>query len=166
MKSLPKASPSSRGKFLGPRFRILPELVAGARLRVEMEIPSDLKFVGPVAAYFSRLAREHNFPEKVWAENLPLTLDEAVTNAIRHGNGLDAAKTVRLDCRLSDGELEISVEDEGSGFDPDLLPDPREGDSLYRTSGRGVFLIRKLCHDVRYEADGSRAVLIYRSESD
>jgi len=149
---------------MGPRFRILPELVAGVRMSVEIELPSDLRFVGPAAGYFSRVAREHGFSEAVWAESLPLALDEAVSNAMRHGNHLEADKTVSLRGTLEDGRLEIRVEDQGGGFDPSSLPDPRVGDSLYRPGGRGVFLIRNLCHELRYEKGGRVAVMSFLRE--
>ena len=67
MKSLRKENLSSRGGLTAPRFRMLPEMVDGLRLEVSLEIPSDLRYVGPAAGYFSRLAREHGFHESVWA---------------------------------------------------------------------------------------------------
>jgi serine/threonine-protein kinase RsbW len=147
---------------MGPRFRIIPEMIDGARLSVELDIPSDLRYVGATAGYFSRLAREHGFPEIVWAENLPLAMDEAVTNAIRHGNGESESKQVKLIARLENGELEIRVQDEGEGFDPDSLPDPREDASIFRTSGRGVFLMRTLCDEVCFEDSGRRVNMLFR----
>ncbi len=164
MKSLPKENLSSRGKLMGPRFRIPPELIDGVRLSVELDIQSDLRFVGPAAGYFSRLAREHGFPEIVWAENLPLAMDEAVTNAIRHGNGESDQKIVKIEARIEGGVLEISVQDQGEGFDPETLPDPREEDSLFRTSGRGVFLMRNLCDEVRFEDSGRKVEMVFRKE--
>ncbi len=164
MKSLPKENLSSRGKLMGPRFRIIPEMTDGVRLIVDLEIPSDLRYVGAAAGYFSRLAREHGFPEIVWAENLPLAMDEAVTNAIRHGNGESETKQVKLLARLENGELKICVQDEGEGFDPDSLPDPREDASIFRTSGRGVFLMRTLCDEVSFEDSGRCVNMLFRKD--
>lgn len=164
MRSSPKENLFSRGKFMGPRFRIPPELTAGVHLELALELPSELRYVGPAAGYFSRLAREHGFSEEVWAESLPLALDEAITNAMRHGNGLKAGRRVALRARLDGEALEIRVRDEGRGFDPDSLPDPREGDSLFRPGGRGVFLIRTLCDELRYEDGGREAVLRFRRD--
>ena len=85
---------------------------------------------------------------------------------MRHGHGLEPHKNVRVTGRLESGRLEIRVEDEGGGFDPDSLPDPREGDSLYRSGGRGVFLIRQLCDEVCYEKGGRCLTMVFKSGRD
>jgi len=139
-------------------------LAGSVRLEAAFEVPSDLAYVGPAAGYCARIAREHGFPECVWAENLPLAVDEALTNAMRHGHGLDADKAVRIAIRLGEGRLEIRVEDQGDGFDPDSLPDPRRGDSLYRSGGRGVFLIRNLCDDAHYARGGRSLTMIFEGD--
>jgi len=166
MKYLRKEKLFSRGEHRDLRFRILPEMAERIRLEVAFEIPSDLRFVGSAAGYFSRLAREHGFHESVWAENLPLALDEALTNAIRHGHDMDASKPVRISGLMKVGVLQIRIEDQGDGFDPEALPDPREGDSLHRPSGRGVFLIRNLCHEARYEMGGRRLTMTFYRDGD
>jgi serine/threonine-protein kinase RsbW len=164
MKSLRTENNSTEGEPLAPRFRILPEIAGRVRLEVSFEIPSDLSYVSPAGGYFSQLAREHGYPESIWAENLPLAMDEAVTNAIRHGHNMDASKIIRISGILSQDKLEIRVEDEGEGFDPDSLPDPREGDSLYRSNGRGVFLIRTLSDELLYEKGGRHLTMVFNKE--
>ena len=144
---------------MGPRFRILPEMVQWVRFRIEMNVPSDLAYVGPAAGYLSKMARGHGFPESVWAERLPLVVDEALSNAMRHGHGLDPAREVKVEAVLEEGALVIRVEDGGPGFDPDSLPDPSEEAGRLRSNGRGVFLIRKLSDEAEF-LEGGRVVLM------
>jgi serine/threonine-protein kinase RsbW len=88
-----------------------------------------------------------------------LAVEEAVVNAIRHGNKLDAAKRVRLLCKICDHRLRIEVADEGPGFDPAKVPDPTENENLEVPSGRGIMLMRNFMHFVEYNAVGNRVVM-------
>jgi serine/threonine-protein kinase RsbW len=80
---------------------------------------------------------------------------ESVINAIKHGNRGDAEKLVcvEFDTRCSGNvpELQVSVLDEGDGFDPDRLADPLAPENLLKASGRGIFLIRSFMDDLRIE---------------
>jgi serine/threonine-protein kinase RsbW len=92
---------------------------------------------------------ERGVPEDVrhW---VGLALREAVANAIKHGNQMDAAKRVEIAVELGGGELEIRVADEGVGFDPDAIRDPLAPENRFRVDGRGIFYMRKFMDDVRY----------------
>jgi serine/threonine-protein kinase RsbW len=92
-----------------------------------------------------------------------LLTTEAVTNAVEHGNKSDPSKAVRLEFVKADEHIEISVEDEGEGFDPDAVADPRTGDNLYREGGRGIFLITSMADAYHFEAGGRRLRMIFRS---
>ncbi|MEM7681708.1 MAG: ATP-binding protein [Planctomycetota bacterium] len=85
-----------------------------------------------------------------------LALDEAVTNAVKHGNRLDPAKTVTVEWTAGPDELDISVEDQGPGFDPHDVPDPTLDENLSRPSGRGVMLIRAYMATVEFNDRGNR----------
>ena len=84
-----------------------------------------------------------------------LSLQEAFLNAIRHGNKIDASKEVKIDYLVSLEKVEISMTDEGNGFDPDAVPDPRIGDNLYKTEGRGLFLMRSYMDVVEFSEAGN-----------
>jgi len=147
---------------MGPRFRVRPELTGWVRFHLKMEIPSELANVGPVAGYLSKIARGHGFPMHIWAESLPLAVDEAISNAMRHAHGLDPEKLVKVEASYEGRELTLRVEDEGPGFDPDALPDPREGEGRLRSNGRGVFLIRRLCDEAEYLEGGRVLRMVFR----
>lgn len=87
---------------------------------------------------------------------IELALREALVNAIVHGNQEDPQKRVYVKCRCTtDGEVSITVEDEGQGFNSDAVPDPMSPDNLLRTHGRGIYLMRTLMDEVTYEQCGS-----------
>lgn len=87
---------------------------------------------------------------------LMLVLSEALTNAILHGNKLDSEKLARVKVWTENNEkLCVKVEDEGSGFDPDKLPDPLKEDNLLKPSGRGVYLMREYADSVAYNDRGN-----------
>jgi anti-sigma regulatory factor (Ser/Thr protein kinase) len=99
---------------------------------------------------------------KHWSEDevmqVVLALDEALANAIRHGCKNDATKSVQcIVTHDASGDLTIVVRDPGPGFEVSKVPNPLEGDNVFKSSGRGVFLINQLMDEVAF-ADGGREV--------
>jgi serine/threonine-protein kinase RsbW len=84
-----------------------------------------------------------------------LALEEAFLNAVKHGNKMDPAKKVKIDCLVDGEKVEIDMVDEGAGFDPDRVPDPRVGENVFRPEGRGLLLIRSYMHAVEYNERGN-----------
>ena len=84
-----------------------------------------------------------------------LSLEEALVNAIRHGNGYDSGKLVWVVCQLSRERCRIEITDEGEGFDPHAVPDPTDKDHLNLPSGRGMHLIHNFMSAVRYNESGN-----------
>ncbi len=92
-----------------------------------------------------------------------LLINEVVVNAVKHGNRFDSRKEVLLDISVCDDRVDIRVEDEGDGFNPDAVPDPRMGENLFREHGRGLHLIKSLADEVCFERGGRRVcVAIHR----
>ena len=85
-----------------------------------------------------------------------LALEEALANAIKHGNRHDAGKSVHLNCHISDERLEVQIADEGPGFDPNYVPDCTEDEQLEVPSGRGIMLMRAFMCRVEYNESGNR----------
>jgi serine/threonine-protein kinase RsbW len=88
---------------------------------------------------------------------IKLALEEALVNAIKHGNQLDRAKAVRVAYRVSAERFEVRITDEGPGFDPADVPDPTAPENLERPCGRGILLMRHYMTEVAY-TDCGRAV--------
>jgi serine/threonine-protein kinase RsbW len=95
--------------------------------------------------------------------DLEIALREALANAIIHGNANEDGKRIFLRCYGAPGDdILILVRDEGEGFDPERVPDPRDGDRMHLDHGRGLLLMRELMDHIEYRRAG-REVMIYKS---
>ena len=83
-----------------------------------------------------------------------ISLTEAVTNAIIHGNRKDESKTVQVRLNKRKDHLSFRISDEGAGFDYKNLPDPTAPENICKCGGRGVFLMHELSDQVRFYDDG------------
>lgn len=88
-----------------------------------------------------------------------LALEEALVNAIKHGNKYSPEKQVRICCGITSEFFCIRIEDEGDGFDPARLPDPRTDEWIDVPNGRGVLLMRKFMDRVEYNERGNAVLL-------
>lgn len=94
--------------------------------------------------------------------DLEIALREALANAVFHGNHGDPRKKVFLSCSLShERGMLLSVRDQGTGFDPDEIPDPRRHDRLFLHHGRGLLLMRSLMDRVEHR-NGGREVVLFK----
>ncbi|HOX39768.1 MAG TPA: SpoIIE family protein phosphatase [Candidatus Brocadiia bacterium] len=89
-----------------------------------------------------------------------LALEEAVTNAIRHGNKHDRTRKVHVTFFLEDDRATITVADEGEGFNPSEVPDPRGVEYLEREGGRGLLLMRAYMDEVSYNDKGNAVTMV------
>jgi serine/threonine-protein kinase RsbW len=94
-----------------------------------------------------------------------LALEEALTNAIKHGNKLDSKKKVRVTARVSPRRLVVTVEDEGPGFNRNGVPNPLLDENLEKCSGRGILLIESYMDEVEYSNNGRCLRMIKLKES-
>jgi serine/threonine-protein kinase RsbW len=87
---------------------------------------------------------------------------EAVNNGILHGNKGDPQKIVHVICILKKDLLIFRVKDQGRGFKPEEVPDPREEKNLLKTNGRGIFLMRSLMDKVKFSitSEGTEVELV------
>lgn len=110
----------------------------------------------------SRL-EEHKFDEDdIFAVHL--TLEEAFLNAVKHGNKMDPTKKIKVDYAIDSDKVEISVTDEGSGFEPEAVVDPRFGAGLYEPGGRGMLLMNSYMDVVRYNEQGNSVFMVRYKE--
>ena len=77
-----------------------------------------------------------------------------------HGNKMDPEKKVTVEAEITEKDIRVCVEDEGDGFDPGILPDPTDEENILKTSGRGVYMMRHLMDEVKYENGGKRIIMI------
>ncbi len=98
-----------------------------------------------------------------WMEHdifgIHLAVEEAVVNAIKHGNQNDRSKKVHISYEVTPSRLRIQIEDEGQGFNPDEVPDPTDDDNLELPSGRGLMLMRNFMTTVDFNERGNRVIM-------
>jgi serine/threonine-protein kinase RsbW len=113
------------------------------------KLPSRLElifeFVNKLIAKIKSLPIEENT-----IFNIKLSLEEALVNAVKHGNKLNPDLSVEVTLETTDNSLIIKVKDEGKGFDFHNIPDPTQGSNLEKLHGRGIFLIKNLMDEVEF----------------
>ena len=118
----------------------------------ELKFPSRIETVGEAAAAVAEFMNRIGISEDV-AFGIDMAVREAVTNAVIHGNKLDDAKVVELKLRNTPAVFEITVHDQGCGFNPNDVPDPTRDENILRTSGRGIFFMRNFMDEVDWAPD-------------
>jgi len=126
-------------------------------------IPSDFHEGRAIQKRIMEEVEAHRFNEDaVFA--IKLALEEGLINAIKHGNKLDRTKKVRIQCRVTDHEAEITIEDEGPGFDRSTVPDPTTEENLERLHGRGILLMEAYMHIIEWSNRGRRVRMVRRND--
>jgi len=95
---------------------------------------------------------------------IQLALEEAIVNAIKHGNCYDCGKNIYLTATVTSEQTEIVVEDEGRGFSRCCVPDPRSEENLHKCSGRGILLIESYMNSVKWSNRGRRITMVRRND--
>ena len=131
--------------------------MADSQVALDVEIPSDVKYIEGVIELATRKCRELSIPPTKCSLNVRVALAEALSNAILRGNGDAAHKHVRVRATVSDSAVVFDVSDEGPGFDLGAdRPDPTAPENLQAEDGRGLFLMQRLMDRVeRFQADGN-----------
>ena len=115
------------------------------KLRLSLE--STLDSVEAAELIVQRLAELNGFNEDQ-VHQIGMGVRETVANAVKHGNCFNAAKRISFDASVDEGAFEVTVTDQGAGFEPDSVADPLVGDNLLRSSGRGLLLMKAFFDEV------------------
>ncbi len=132
--------------------------VMSAPEHFEVVIPSDTSAGQAVQERIVQRLEELQFSTRD-VFGVRLALEEALVNAIKHGNHMDPAKTVRVEWSISQEFVRVVIEDQGIGFQPEAVPDPTEEENLERPCGRGIMLMRAFMSHVEYQGRGNVLVL-------
>jgi len=125
-------------------------------------IPSDPHRIAEADEFLESALRGHGVPESM-VTDVAIASTELVNNAIVHGNKSNPDKTVTIEIAFTDTDLTVRVSDQGAGFNPEEIPDPLAEENLLREVGRGVFIVRSLMDELRYEAGpGGGTVVVAR----
>jgi anti-sigma regulatory factor (Ser/Thr protein kinase) len=130
------------------------EVIKEGQARLDFLMPSRLSRILGVNRLVSFLANEFGFPPEDSKVNLPLVMDEALSNAIVHGNKNRDDRKVHVRIYVSCHRFFVQVEDEGEGFESDDTEDPKALANLHKPSGRGIYLMRELMDRVTFKNGG------------
>ena len=92
-----------------------------------------------------------------------LALEEGLMNAIKHGNKLDRRKSVHIEAKLTPRSAQITIDDQGKGFERTTVPDPCCEENILKTSGRGILLMEAYMDKVQYTRGGRRVKLVKKN---
>ena len=115
----------------------------------ELSLPSRIDTVATAAAAVAEFLSRSGITEDA-AFGIDMAVREAVTNAVLHGNRHDENKTVDVTLKSSPDAVEISVHDQGAGFNPEDVPDPTAEENILKASGRGIFFMRSFMDEVNW----------------
>ena len=124
----------------------------------EMIIPSDLDEVPRIQDLIAQQLKSRRFAARD-IFGVKLALEEALVNAIKHGNRLDREKKVRIEYQVQHNRVDIVIADEGPGFNPQGVADPLAAENIERPNGRGLLLMRHYMTEVNYHPPGNRVTM-------
>lgn len=126
-----------------------------------LKLSSNVRSVSKVEPFVEKLVSRYNLDPNRKCDIL-VSLTEAVTNAIVHGNCESEDKLVKVSTKREKGCISLQVSDEGSGFDMRQLPDPTTPERILECGGRGVFLMKQLCDNLCFRNNGSTVEMRFR----
>lgn len=119
-----------------------------------MKIPSNKRLIPNISEIFIQYLHSHNIKD---ADAMQIAFEEALTNAIVHGNNNDYNKNVNISFSIKQNMLEITIEDEGMGFNYKAIK--IDNDDVYRKNGRGILLISLYTDSFHFEDYGRKIVM-------
>jgi serine/threonine-protein kinase RsbW len=125
---------------------------------IDLVIASDPADARRVQDEIEDALKANQFSEKE-IFGIRLALEEALVNAIKHGNNLDKSKKVHISYGVVPERFDIRIRDEGPGFDPQDVPDPTAFENLERPCGRGLMLMRHYMNEVWFGPNGNAVLM-------
>ncbi|OFZ03982.1 MAG: hypothetical protein A2491_11000 [Bacteroidetes bacterium RIFOXYC12_FULL_35_7] len=122
-------------------------------------IDSKLTNINKVRVFLEEIFNEFSL-NKISFNHVFLGISEAVSNAILHGNKLDAEKRVFIRLNVFENQIHIEVEDEGDGF-CDTLFDPTLPENIKCENGRGIYIIRQIADEIVFKEDGRKVYILF-----
>lgn len=125
-----------------------------------LTIQSKLDNISQIEKLVDEVSDQFKLSSDLYGKLLIATI-EAVNNSIVHGNKLDETKKVDVTVVVNDNQIVITIIDEGTGFDFNNVPDPTTPENIENVSGRGVFLMKKLADEIKFNNRGSLVELLF-----
>ena len=127
-----------------------------------LQLPSNHESVAVLENFVDDLVSNLHIGDDVYA-NLMTCLNEAITNAIFHGNKQNPDKKVYINLEvINQKRLIFNVADEVAGFDFNDIPDPTDEANLEKLTGRGVYIMKKLADQCIFNTLGNEVELHFK----
>ncbi len=127
---------------------------------IKIEIPSIVENIRIIESFIDNAKEKFNLDDDIYG-NIMIAVTESVNNAIKHGNKNNKTKNVSISLSLNENVLKFRIEDQGEGFDYNLLPDPTSPENINKPSGRGIFLMKHLSDEVNFHNEGKTVELSF-----
>lgn len=127
---------------------------------IKISIPSLIENIKIIESFIDNAREKFEINDDIYG-NIMISVTECISNAIIHGNQSNKQKLVHLELKAEEDQLQFIIEDEGEGFEIESLPDPTAPENIEKPGGRGIFLIKNLTDEVKFEEDGKRTVLSF-----
>ena len=134
-------------------------MVSDSSLRKTLLIKSSKSAVAALCKQLLAEASDNGF-EKDAIFAIHLTLEEALTNAVTHGNAQDPSKDIKVEYLIAAAKFDITITDQGTGFTPENTPDPTTEENRAKPNGRGLLLMRTYMDIVEYNEDGNSVHMV------
>lgn len=124
------------------------------------EYPSNPELLPEIETYIIEIAQKHKMSDDN-LNLLALSVSEASSNSIIHGNKSDPSKIVKLNILVDGNRFVVKFIDEGEGFDPEAVPDPTEPENLMKDHGRGIHIMKSYLNRLKYNflPNGTETIL-------
>ncbi len=128
---------------------------------ISLALNSNPENVKEIQPYVDRIVQKYQIGSDLYG-NILISLTEAITNAIVHGNQADHSKKVHVNSIFEQNAIRVKVQDEGEGFDFEDVPDPTDPMNILTLNGRGVFLMHQLSDNVEFSNNGSTVEIQFK----
>lgn len=127
---------------------------------IKISIPSLMENIQIIESFIDNAREKFEINDDIYG-NIMISVTECISNAIIHGNKSNSNKFVHLELVMDDQSLTFTIEDEGIGYDYTNQIDPTSPENIEKIGGRGIFLIKNLSDEIKFEKDGKKIILIF-----
>lgn len=123
------------------------------------QLPTDIELIEKAVDSFRQRLIKAGWPEDS-ANDLAVGFDEALANAMIHGNQRDVGKKVHVEMEIAADKAVIKIRDEGQGFNVEEVADPTNPDAVLKPSGRGILMMRLYYDKVQFNEKGNEITMV------
>lgn len=127
---------------------------------IKISIPSLMENIQMIESFIDNARDKFEINDDIYG-NIMISVTECISNAIIHGNQSNKEKLVHLELVMEDQLLVFTIQDEGLGYDFTDQSDPTSPENIEKIGGRGIFLIKHLSDEVKFEDEGRKIILIF-----